>query len=297
MQSEKSVEIQRLRGIALNEAEAPVERLVAARRLLSKYGPSERNIPVVRKVVKLFENDANADVAERCLKLKAQLLKRLELQEVARVPLEEDDADREPIANGEPETIEAEPAPAQQQPDADDDPQPPYPPRTLLFPPPPEIYTLGSIDMQLVARRMIDGGARDLHESPGRQDVNEAIIRIALDLPQCIEVTEGICQKTWFALQLEPWAEDPRIAGRYRYWPRNKLFGAIYHFANANFGPGLLPDAPPSVACVRELIEQAPQSAYVRLEQLPRALAAARFYRHLPGFNELLAEIEGGNHV
>lgn len=182
----------------------------------------------------------------------------------------------------EPETIETpESAPAQQSMD-DDDPQPAYPPRTLLFPPPPEVYKLGSIDMQLVARRMIDGGARDLHESPGRQDVNEAIIRIALDLPQCIDVTEGICQKTWFALQLEPWAEDPRVAGRYRYWPRNKLFGSIFYFSNAKFGPGMLPDAPPSVACVRELIEQAPHSAYVRLEQLPRALAAARFFAICP---------------
>jgi hypothetical protein len=94
------------------------------------------------------------------------------------------------------------------------------------------------------------------------------------------------------ALQYEPWSEDPRILGRYRYWPRNKLFGAIFYFANAKFGPGMLPDAPPSVACVRQLMEEAAQSSYVRLEQLPRAIAAAPLYRHLPGFNDLLKEIE-----
>jgi hypothetical protein len=191
----------------------------------------------------------------------------------------------------EPETIEAtEPAPAQRS-MADDDPQPAYPPRTLLFPPPPEVYELGSIDMQSVARRMVEGGARDLHEAPGRQDINQAIIRIGLGLPQCIEVTEGICRTTWLALQYERSSVDPRMPGD--HWPRHKLFAAIFYFANSKFGFGKLPDAPPSVACIRELIEQAPQSAYVRLEQLPRAIAAVKHYRQLPGFEDLLKEIEG----
>src|SRR5260370_10446051 len=122
MQSQKSIEIQRLRGIILNDSESPIERLSAGRRLLSRYGPSERNIPVIRKVIRLFERDADAAVSERALKLKAQLVKRLDLQEVASLPLDGDDADGQPITNAEPATIE-ETAPAQRpMPDADSQP-------------------------------------------------------------------------------------------------------------------------------------------------------------------------------
>jgi hypothetical protein len=84
--NKKQVKIARLRGTALNDSESPVERIEAARKLLQDYGPSDRSLPIIREVIKLFVSDADADVAERAQKLRAKLAKRLEIKSVKLPP-------------------------------------------------------------------------------------------------------------------------------------------------------------------------------------------------------------------
>jgi hypothetical protein len=294
MQSQRSIEIQRLRSIALNETEAPIERLVAARRLLSKYGPTERNVPVVRKVVKVFDHDADAEVAERCLKLKAQLLKRLDLQEVASVPID-DDGDDQAIADAEPSTS---PAATETQREADfastvlaPDVEFVYPPRDAIFPPPTAIYKLGDIDFTNLAARL---RGLPLPSLTGH-DANEAVIRAALGLSAFVPIELPLLQKVFLALFYEPKAIDRSRSANdsSRFWPYAMLFAGVFNLATAKYGYGSLHDPPPDPRYVRELIQQARQSAYVRLEQLPRAIEAAKHYRHLPVFEDLLREIQG----
>jgi hypothetical protein len=86
----KQVEIARLRATALNDAESPVVRIQAARKLLQDYGPSVRNLPIIRKIIKMFISDSDADVVERALKLRAKLAKILELKAVKLPPEIED---------------------------------------------------------------------------------------------------------------------------------------------------------------------------------------------------------------
>ena len=78
----KQVEIARLRAVSLNDQESPVARIQAARKLLQDYGPSQRSLPIIRKVIKLFISSSDADVAERALKLRARLAKILDLKAV-----------------------------------------------------------------------------------------------------------------------------------------------------------------------------------------------------------------------
>ena len=92
MQNQKTKKIQRLRGVALDENEAPKERIIAASKLLTDFGPTERNIVVINKVVKLYANDPDYSVQERCLKLKDKLVKARGLREVSKEELPEDPA-------------------------------------------------------------------------------------------------------------------------------------------------------------------------------------------------------------
>jgi hypothetical protein len=82
----KQVEIARLRTTALNDAESPVVRIQAARKLLQDYGPSVRNLPIIRRIIKIFISDSDADVVERALKLRAKLAKILDLKDVKLPP-------------------------------------------------------------------------------------------------------------------------------------------------------------------------------------------------------------------
>jgi hypothetical protein len=75
MQNHKTKAIQRLRTTALDESEAPVERLRAAQRLLIDHGPTDRNVPVINAVVRAFVKDSDYNIAERAAKLKAKLAK------------------------------------------------------------------------------------------------------------------------------------------------------------------------------------------------------------------------------
>jgi hypothetical protein len=85
----KQKEIARLRNVALDEQEAPTERLVAAARLLSKHGPSKRNVVVINSVLKLFASHGDYAVAERARKLKLKLTKAKGLKQIVNVDLPE----------------------------------------------------------------------------------------------------------------------------------------------------------------------------------------------------------------
>ncbi len=102
MQNQKTKKIQRLRGIALDENEAAKERVIAAAKLLTDFGPTERNIVVINKVVKLYANDPDYSVQERCLKLKDKLVKARGLREVSKEELPELP---EPTTTEEPEIV------------------------------------------------------------------------------------------------------------------------------------------------------------------------------------------------
>lgn len=293
MQSQKSIEIQRLRAVILNDAESPVERLVAARRLLSKYGPSERNVPLIRRVINLFERDTNADVAERCLKLKGQLLKRLDLQAVACLPIEDSPDDQPEVVSDVavgPSTEDVQAAAAI----LPDKAEFPWPPKGIVFPPPKDVYEMGSIDMTGLASRLrgLPFPALTTHEA------NQDVVRAALGLSGWVPIELPLLQKVFLAFAYEPKATDPsRSANDWsRYWPYAKLFAAVWYLG-LKFGYGSLKDPPPGPDYVRSLLRNPLLSVYEKREELPRAIAAARLYRHLPGFNELLTEIEGGNHV
>jgi len=76
------VQIARLRTISLNDQESPVARIQAARKLLQDHGPSQRSLPIIRRVIKLFVSHSDPDIAERAMKLRARLAKILELKSV-----------------------------------------------------------------------------------------------------------------------------------------------------------------------------------------------------------------------
>ena len=77
MQNEKSIAIQRLRSVASDEKEAPLERLRAAHRLLIDHGSTDRNVPAIRKVVREYERNADSEISSRAQKLKIKLAKYL----------------------------------------------------------------------------------------------------------------------------------------------------------------------------------------------------------------------------
>lgn len=246
MQNAKSIEIQRLRGIILNDSESPVERLSAGRRLLSRYGPSERNIPVIRKVVRLFERDPNAAVSERALKLKAQLVKRLDLQEVADVPID-GDADNQPIVDAEPSTspaaIETQSETAFASTVLLPDVEFGYPPEDVIFPPPAEVpYRLGEIDFTNLAVRLRGLPA----PAPNAHEASENIIRAALGLTAWVPIELPLLQKLLLALRYERKALDPTMPASQpsRYWPYAKLFAAVWYLGNVKYPYGSLRDAP-----------------------------------------------------
>jgi len=88
--NQKQKEIARLRNVALDDGEAPTERLIAATKLLSRYGPSRRNGDLIRKVIKVYIDHGDYSVAERARKLKAKLINAECLKEVADVELPEE---------------------------------------------------------------------------------------------------------------------------------------------------------------------------------------------------------------
>src|SRR5579862_7591712 len=79
----KQKEIARLRNVSLDEQEAPVERLVAAAKLLSRFGPTKRNVVVINSVLKTFASHSDYELSERARKIKAKLLKAKGLKKVA----------------------------------------------------------------------------------------------------------------------------------------------------------------------------------------------------------------------
>jgi hypothetical protein len=85
MQNHKTVAIQRLRSVALDEREAPEERLKAAAKLLVDFGASDRNVPILNKVIRLYERDTKVLIAERAQKLKLKLAKARGLKAEAKV--------------------------------------------------------------------------------------------------------------------------------------------------------------------------------------------------------------------
>jgi hypothetical protein len=98
----KQKEIARLRSVALDEGESPTERLVAAAKLLSRFGPTRRNSQVIRDVIKLFIEYGDYSVVERAKKLKIKLAKAKGLkEEKTELP------DREPTATEESPAIVA----------------------------------------------------------------------------------------------------------------------------------------------------------------------------------------------
>jgi hypothetical protein len=78
----KQRRLARLRTTALDEQESPLERIEAARKILQKHGTSERNIPIVRTVIKLYINSLDGNLSYRAIKLKARLAKLLELKAI-----------------------------------------------------------------------------------------------------------------------------------------------------------------------------------------------------------------------
>lgn len=96
MQSDKSKRIQQLRNDALDENRTPKDRIKSAERLLSEFGPSDRNLPVIHSVIKTFIKDVNYDTQERAQKLKAKLLKSRELKEIADAELPSEEQAVEP---------------------------------------------------------------------------------------------------------------------------------------------------------------------------------------------------------
>jgi hypothetical protein len=90
MQNHKTKAIQRLRTTALDENEAPLERLRAAQRLLIDHGASDRNAPIINRVVKQYVSDADVSIAERAQKLKLKLANARGLKsEAAKVEIPE----------------------------------------------------------------------------------------------------------------------------------------------------------------------------------------------------------------
>lgn len=120
-----------------------------------------------------------------------------------------------------------------------------YPPTHLCFPPPADLYVLGTIDMQEVAQRLIQfktTSKRSLPE-PSSHEVNERIICAALDLPEYSPITLEILQRLWYAIAYEPKATDGS-GDRFQYWPSFILHAAVSYRALTKFGWGVLKDPP-----------------------------------------------------
>jgi hypothetical protein len=83
----KQKEIARLRNVSLDEQESPTERLVAAAKLLSRFGPTKRNVVVINSVLKTFASHSDYEISERARKIKAKLLKAKGLKKVTDVEL------------------------------------------------------------------------------------------------------------------------------------------------------------------------------------------------------------------
>ncbi|SRR6266481_1749707 len=79
----RSEKIGRLRTLCLNETEAPLERIKAAERLLIDFGPSEGSVPIIRRVIAAFYNNADPKTSERAQKLKIKLAKAMDLRREA----------------------------------------------------------------------------------------------------------------------------------------------------------------------------------------------------------------------
>jgi hypothetical protein len=99
MQNDKTVKIQRLRTAALNDKESPEERLISATKLIVDFGPTDRNVPIINKVIRLYENHADFEIAERARKLKVKLIKAKGLKKVVNVELPA--SDEEPTSSAE----------------------------------------------------------------------------------------------------------------------------------------------------------------------------------------------------
>ena len=247
------------------------ERLKAAHHYLSVARLNKDNAPPLNKLIKQFQDDPNPEVRERALRLKKRVMKLRDLKGIANAPIEpeieSDNADDQSIVDVEPTLAST----YQATPESDDTFAVEFPPRNLMWPPDASVYVPGWIDTKLATQRLIAGGARDMSPAPSRPDVCETVIKLALGPNYAFaDITLDMCQKLWFALQgYEPRPEDPRMPGhRHRFWVFEKLHAAVYYLATKKFGWDSLLDAPPSVSYVRDLLQQASESTYVRLEAL-----------------------------
>ena len=120
-----------------------------------------------------------------------------------------------------------------------------YPPSHVVFPPPADLYTLGTVDMQVVARRLIEARSRAKHflPAPSSHEVNEAIICAALGLPEYSPITLELLQQIHYALAYEPKAHDGS-GNRFQYWPSFILSAAVSYRGLTKFGYGALKDPP-----------------------------------------------------
>jgi hypothetical protein len=87
MSNHKQQEIDRLRKIASDENESPTERLIAATKLLSRYGPTQRSAPIINATIKRFINHPDFPIQQRATKLKKKFVEAKGLKEVAKTEL------------------------------------------------------------------------------------------------------------------------------------------------------------------------------------------------------------------
>jgi hypothetical protein len=87
MSNHKQQEIDRLRKIASDENESPIERLIAATKLLSRYGPTQRSAPIINATIKEFINHPDFPIQQRATKLKKKFVEAKGLKEVAKTEL------------------------------------------------------------------------------------------------------------------------------------------------------------------------------------------------------------------
>lgn len=80
MISKTNVEIDRLRKTAQDENETPLEQIKAAFSLLRKFGPTQRNQPIIRGVFKKYVKSLDGDIQLRAQKLRDLFSKRMKLR-------------------------------------------------------------------------------------------------------------------------------------------------------------------------------------------------------------------------
>lgn len=264
MQNHKTVEIQRLRGIAENEAESPEERIRAASRLLAKFGPTDRNIPFINKVIRLFSKDADYNIKESALKLKRRFEKARGLKEIEKLDVPEE-VTPQALTVETPSTENVVPAISETKTavafgPAPIVPKPIYPPTNVVFPSPSGIYQLGRIDFDAVVDRLRNANA--LSQFPpdvGKDRDNEEFLRIALGLSPTQPVTHAIIQQLSYAFEYEPRRDDEFLSrGERNDYTTLMTFlhHAMFYYAHSTFGCDSLKHAPRNPNASRSFLDE-----------------------------------------